>query len=597
MNGYISFILCLLLAICFAVIAETSSASASSSSDEYENDDRLLASDRNDSTNANDTLLRGHGVGQERLMRRDQSKDLKRLIQELEESDYSNYGSWGNFRSRPSPPPSHEKYPTPDAGVYRGPEMTLHEHEEFWDDPDGGSSIVHSDDSYHTANRHHHHYHSGFGPRYSGGGLTGRHSRPQSPPHEYNPNYPLDDVDADAYHQYQRDQRHHRPPSSESWEYRDVAAGSSGSTAAWEDIRTWEDAQGDEETRLLPYQPYQSHDPYNFNDNNYMHAHRLAQTNQAVAHYQQQMTNRNRELAATAGNSALSISGLDPKRELQFHSVVSLTSILVFCAISAYLSVTPRLPSATGSAAALAAAGENRLLDLFSSFTSVEHDSTLLSAYNHHFKELFLRVLVGTFAPWMVMTKVFRRCDANINQVIHTFVRSFTIGYVSTVVIEVIVATCIRLVVLRWLEPSIFRLCPHIPDIFLPWQLRECDATLTQGGTHISHMTRIIISLLTTCIAVPVLEEYIKLVLFRWNFPVTSPSAILTNTINTQQQQLQPEQPTHDRTRKSLVQPPPTNPVRACIIGTFTSCLNDDSYYRIGLISDTLFSPITFPCP
>jgi len=38
-------------------------------------------------------------------MRRDQSRDLKRLIQELEESDYSNYGSWGNFRSRPPPPP------------------------------------------------------------------------------------------------------------------------------------------------------------------------------------------------------------------------------------------------------------------------------------------------------------------------------------------------------------------------------------------------------------------------------------------------------------------------------------------------------------
>lgn len=34
--------------------------------------------------------------------RRDQSKDLKKLIQELEESDYSNYGSWGNFRQRPT---------------------------------------------------------------------------------------------------------------------------------------------------------------------------------------------------------------------------------------------------------------------------------------------------------------------------------------------------------------------------------------------------------------------------------------------------------------------------------------------------------------
>jgi hypothetical protein len=32
--------------------------------------------------------------------RKDQSKDLKRIIQELEESDYGNYGSWGNFREK-----------------------------------------------------------------------------------------------------------------------------------------------------------------------------------------------------------------------------------------------------------------------------------------------------------------------------------------------------------------------------------------------------------------------------------------------------------------------------------------------------------------
>jgi hypothetical protein len=36
--------------------------------------------------------------------KRDQSKDLKKLIQELEESDYSNYGSWGNFRQKQAVP-------------------------------------------------------------------------------------------------------------------------------------------------------------------------------------------------------------------------------------------------------------------------------------------------------------------------------------------------------------------------------------------------------------------------------------------------------------------------------------------------------------
>ena len=48
-----------------------------------------------------------------------QSRDLRRIIQELEESDYGNYGSWGNFRERTRPPPSqsvpmsYEEYEVP----------------------------------------------------------------------------------------------------------------------------------------------------------------------------------------------------------------------------------------------------------------------------------------------------------------------------------------------------------------------------------------------------------------------------------------------------------------------------------------------------
>ena len=616
MIGYF-FVLCLLLLTIwdcsYVIVADTSSTSASSSSDEYDNDDRLLARDKNDSRNANDTLLRGHsGVVPERLMRRDQSKDLKRLIQELEESDYSNYGSWGNFRSRPSPPPSSENYPSPEADIYRGnPDMTtVHEHEVFWDDQvDDGSNDVHSDGPYRTTNYdpvRKHQQHGGFGPRYPGGGLTGRHySQPPSPPHDYSSdNYPLDEADV-VHHQYQyhRDQRHSRPSSSSSWDYRDVATGSSGSTAARDDMQRWEDTQSDEETRLLPYHPYQLHDdPYPFHvDHGNMYAHRQGLTHHPTgAHYPPQpmttlMSSRenrasrdmNGLVAVTAQHrDALSISRLDPKRELQFHSVLSLTSVLVFCAIGAYLSVTPRLPNTTGSTAA--AAGE-RLLDLFSSLTSMEHDATLMSIYNHSFKQIFLRLLVGTFVwPSVVMIKAFRRCDADINQVIHTFVHSFTFGYVSTVIVQLIAATLIRLVVMHWLEPTIFHLCPHIPAIFLPWQLRECQASVAPGGTsmhvHIRHTTKMVISLLTTCVVAPVLEEYMKLVLFRWNFPVTSAdkyqSGIWTNSIHTPQPQQQPPPPrgqfTEDSTRTSSIQPssahpPPTNPVRASIIGMLSA--------------------------
>ena len=84
--------------------------------------------------------------------RRDQSRDLKRLIQELEESDYSNYGSWGNFRSRPPPPPppqhtlssSSSSAPhTPDAR--RGHTNDMAMREEF---DDGASFGEYPDDPY-----------------------------------------------------------------------------------------------------------------------------------------------------------------------------------------------------------------------------------------------------------------------------------------------------------------------------------------------------------------------------------------------------------------------------------------------------------------
>ena len=585
------FFLCLLL-FCsydssYAIVTETSSASASSSSDEYDNDDRLLSNDRNDSKNSNDTLLRGVGVGPERLMRRDQSKDLKRLIQELEESDYSNYGSWGNFRSRPSPPPSTENYPSQEGDFYRNnPDVTtVHEHEVFWDDPmDGGSNVVHSDGPYRTANydssRHHH---GGFGPRYPGGGFSGRsYNQPPSPPHDYHSDhYSLDEEDV-TYQSHHRDQRQYRPSSSASWDYRDVVA---GSTIAGNDISRWEDSQSDEETRLLPYHPYQSHndEPYHTDHgNSYAHRPGPIPTHQMGTNYPQPpMIMSSREHRASRDMSGLtSIARLDPQRELQFHSVLSLTSVLVFCALSAYLSVTPRLPSMTGSTQA--AAGES-LFDLFSTLTSTVHDSTLMSIYNHSFKQIFLRLLVGTFVwPWTVMMTVFRRCDADINQVIQTFVRSFTFGYAITVVVQMIVATLIRLVVLHWLEPSIFHLCPHIPNIFLPWQLRECQASLGSEGTNIPvqlhHTTKVVISLLTTCVVMPFLEEYMKLSLFRWNFPVISADNDLsiprTNSIHTSTSQ-QPSSPrgqtNNDHIHTSSIQPPTTNPIRTCIIGMLSA--------------------------
>ena len=89
---------------------EPSSSSSSSSSSDYERDfsdyqrRSLLPPPRSRNSQLDPRIGISSSKQETQKVktrnRRDQSKDLKKLIQELEESDYSNYGSWGNFRQK-----------------------------------------------------------------------------------------------------------------------------------------------------------------------------------------------------------------------------------------------------------------------------------------------------------------------------------------------------------------------------------------------------------------------------------------------------------------------------------------------------------------
>ena len=90
-----------------AIESPPSSSSSSDYEEDYENYQRrtLLPPSKNRNNQITSKVSTSSApqqtVDSKARNRRDQSKDLKKLIQELEESDYSNYGSWGNFRQRP----------------------------------------------------------------------------------------------------------------------------------------------------------------------------------------------------------------------------------------------------------------------------------------------------------------------------------------------------------------------------------------------------------------------------------------------------------------------------------------------------------------
>ncbi len=69
---------------------------------------------------------------------------------------------------------------------------------------------------------------------------------------------------------------------------------------------------------------------------------------------------------------------------------------------------------------------------------------------------------------------------------------------------EIISATLIRLAVFCIWEPTIFSLTPTVPLIVLPWTLRDHKYRPKRITLFVADFT-------TTCIAAPIIEEYVKL--------------------------------------------------------------------------------------
>lgn len=130
--------------------------------------------------------------------------------------------------------------------------------------------------------------------------------------------------------------------------------------------------------------------------------------------------------------------------------------------------------------------------------------------YNAKFYENIRLVSLMMIAPILNFLMVFDPKESDINNDVNAFYVAFTVGYAVTFVLEVILTTLIRLGVFAWLEPDVFQLTPQVPLPVLPWVLRE-------NKYRPKRITLFAADFATSCVACPIIEEYVKLKILQWS--------------------------------------------------------------------------------
>lgn len=146
----------------------------------------------------------------------------------------------------------------------------------------------------------------------------------------------------------------------------------------------------------------------------------------------------------------------------------------------------------------------------FACFVAVSPRTLPFDAYRLRITENLRIVSLALVFPAIVMALVYDGNVNNLNDVINTFFASCSVGYTMAFALEVLLATFIRLAVFSFLEKGIFNLSPRIPVFILPWVLRE-------NGYRPKRITLFAADFLTSCVASPVVEEYVKLKVLLWS--------------------------------------------------------------------------------
>jgi len=143
------------------------------------------------------------------------------------------------------------------------------------------------------------------------------------------------------------------------------------------------------------------------------------------------------------------------------------------------------------------------------SYCAVSPRSLPFPEYNRLFLQNLSIVWLAAIGPVFLLLAVYDGKYNNINTVIGTFHVSFTLGYALAFISEIFVTTAVRLGVFKIWEPAIFSLTPEVPSIILPWVLREKQYKPKR-------ITLFAADFAASCVASPIIEEYLKLKVMQW---------------------------------------------------------------------------------
>jgi len=129
--------------------------------------------------------------------------------------------------------------------------------------------------------------------------------------------------------------------------------------------------------------------------------------------------------------------------------------------------------------------------------------------YNEKFVGNIKIVSLMMIAPIFSFLLVFDPKENDINNEINAFYIAFSVGYGLTFLLQLVFTTAIRLGVFAWLEPDVFQLTPQVPSVVLPWVLRE-------NRYRPKRITLFAADFATSCVAGPIIEEYVKLKILQW---------------------------------------------------------------------------------
>lgn len=141
-------------------------------------------------------------------------------------------------------------------------------------------------------------------------------------------------------------------------------------------------------------------------------------------------------------------------------------------------------------------------------YSAVSPRSLPLTEYNLQFYENLRIAYLSIIAPAFYMISVFDARENNINSVVSTFFHSFMVGYAATFLVEIVATTLVRLLAFYFFEREVFSLSPKIPVAILPWVLRE-------NNYRPKRITLFSADFGASCVAAPIIEESIKLVLLQ----------------------------------------------------------------------------------